>query len=107
MVHAKHLMIPGVVQMSGVAYRLPSCCCIDCCVANKNKCCPCPLCRICWAAFASEGFQIRTYSYQILQYYPNYGTQITPVTPVGIITSTIVTGLQLEEEHTYFIKVVA
>ncbi|KAK9865599.1 hypothetical protein WJX84_005955 [Apatococcus fuscideae] len=63
--------------------------------------------RICWAAFSSEGFQIRTYSYQILQYSPNYGTQITPVTPVGLTTSTIVTGLQLEEHYTYFVKVYA
>ena len=62
-------------------------------------------CRICWAAFSSEGFSIRTYSYQILQYSPSYGTQVTPVTPVGLSTSTIVTGLQLEEAYTYFIKV--
>lgn len=69
------------------------------------RCCERLSCRICWAAFSSEGFNIRTYSYQILQYSPSYGTQVTPVTPVGLSTSTIVTGLQLEEAYTYFIKV--
>ncbi len=48
---------------------------------------------------------VRTYAYQILQYSPNYGTQVTPVTPVGLATTTLVTGLHLDEDYVYFIKV--
>ena len=48
---------------------------------------------------------MRTYAYQLLQYSPSYGTQVTPVTPVGLATSTLVTGLHLDESYVYFIKV--